>query len=206
MVEGALIVSPLPVMGVAMGAVLEHCGYHVLGRVTCAGELDNAVRMTAPSLVLVDLGMPDVGTGLRRLCARTGAPRVLLLAGDEHDDDVVGLVCAGALGAVPRAVAPETLQRVLAAVRDGESVVPRHLVTRVMAQLRRSAAADGESQMPILTRREQQILDMMRAGLTTTAIANRLVVAPVTVRTHVCAIRRKMQQDADVVGHFVRAG
>jgi DNA-binding NarL/FixJ family response regulator len=33
---------------------------------------------------------------------------------------------------------------------------------------------------------------MMRAGMSTASIAEQLVVAPVTVRTHICAIRRKM--------------
>ena len=32
----------------------------------------------------------------------------------------------------------------------------------------------------------------MRAGMSTASIAEQLVVAPVTVRTHICAIRRKL--------------
>lgn len=192
---GALIVSALPVMGVAVEAVLERCGYAGLGRLTYSDRLASQVRTTAPALVLVDLGLPGVVPAVRRLCARPDRPAVLLLAGDEHDGDVVGLVCAGAVGAVPRAVSPETLERVLLAVRAGELVVPRHLVSRVITELRRGVAADAGPRMPVLTRREQQVLDMLRAGFSTSAIAERLVVEPVTVRSHVCAIRRKLRLD-----------
>ena len=77
----------------------------------------------------------------------------------------------------------------------GESLIPRALVPGVLAELRLRAESSNEepsSHISVLTTRERQVLEMMRAGMSTASIAEQLVVAPVTVRTHVCAIRRKL--------------
>jgi DNA-binding NarL/FixJ family response regulator len=44
-----------------------------------------------------------------------------------------------------------------------------------------------------LTSREWQVLDLLRQGMSTAAIARRLVVSPVTVRSHVASILRKVR-------------
>ena len=44
-----------------------------------------------------------------------------------------------------------------------------------------------------LTSREREVLDCMRAGLSTREIALRLVIAEVTVRRHVGAILKKLE-------------
>ena len=79
----------------------------------------------------------------------------------------------------------------------GESLLP---ATAGAARPRGAAgqALDSHdaSHGSVLTGKERQVLAMMRAGFSTADIAERLVVAPVTVRTHVCAIRRKLQLDA----------
>jgi DNA-binding NarL/FixJ family response regulator len=44
-----------------------------------------------------------------------------------------------------------------------------------------------------LTAREWEVLELLRQGLSTRAISERLVVSPVTIRTHVSAIMRKLR-------------
>jgi DNA-binding NarL/FixJ family response regulator len=56
---------------------------------------------------------------------------------------------------------------------------------RAAAPVARSASAD-------LTRRESEVFDLIRRGLTTAEIADRCYVAPVTIRTHVSSILKKL--------------
>jgi DNA-binding NarL/FixJ family response regulator len=43
-----------------------------------------------------------------------------------------------------------------------------------------------------LSRREAEVLDSLRQGISTSVIARRLGIAPVTVRTHIAAILKKL--------------
>lgn len=206
MSEGAVVVTATPVLGVALGAAVERCGYLPTTRAASAEGLRVATRARSPALALVDLATPRVVPVVRDICGGPSAPVVVVLADEDQDDIVVRLVSAGVVGAIPRAAAWVALERALTAVRQGQAVVPRSLVGRVLAELRLAASGAQQAPTSVLTRREQQILDMMRAGFSTSAIATRLVVAPVTVRTHVCAIRRKLHLEERAEAPPLRAG
>jgi DNA-binding NarL/FixJ family response regulator len=183
-------------MGLGLGEALRALGYCVLARVETADQLVEAVDRCEPELVLVDLALPQLMPAVRAIRASGAqAPHVVLLAEAGQDDLIVAGVCAGAVGSVPRSVVPGPLRKALMAVRAGESLIPRALVPEVLAELRLRAESTSEqpsSHISVLTIRERQVLEMMRAGLSTASIAEQLVVAPVTVRTHICAIRRKL--------------
>jgi DNA-binding CsgD family transcriptional regulator len=70
-------------------------------------------------------------------------------------------------------------------------------VTKVVSefrQRRRRRRVPLPGRKPVdLTDREREVLSMMRDGLTTAEMAERLFVAPVTVRTHIAAILRKLR-------------
>jgi DNA-binding NarL/FixJ family response regulator len=183
-------------MGLGLGEALTGLGYSVTARVETADELVAAVERCQPALVLVDLSITKIIPAVATVCSSGAqAPQVILLAQPNQADLIVAAVCAGAVGSVPRSVSPEPLRKALMAVRAGESLIPRALVPDVLAELRLRAASTNEepsSHISVLTTRERQVLEMMRAGMSTSSIAEQLVVAPVTVRTHICAIRRKL--------------
>ena len=58
---------------------------------------------------------------------------------------------------------------------------------------RRRFALPGRPKPVELTEREAEILELMGQGLSTEQMADRLFVAPVTVRSHVAAILRKLR-------------
>ena len=99
------------------------------------------------------------------------------------------------------------LSRVLRRVLAGEVAIPRALVGPVVEEIRdrhahrRSLLNEEEGSQ--LTSREWQVLALLRQGLGTGEIADRLVVSPVTVRTHVKAIVHKLGFDSR--GELLRA-
>ena len=80
---------------------------------------------------------------------------------------------------------------------EGRGALPRALVPRLIDQFRdrnarrRTIVAEGEESR--LTSREWQVLDLMRHDLPTSEIARRLVLSPVTVRTHMNSIVKKLR-------------
>jgi DNA-binding NarL/FixJ family response regulator len=66
-------------------------------------------------------------------------------------------------------------------------VIPRAMVLELVLELRGSGASGG-----LLTGREAQVLRLLRRGFSTAAIAERLEIAPVTVRRHISELVHKL--------------
>jgi DNA-binding NarL/FixJ family response regulator len=109
---------------------------------------------------------------------------VVLLGGRGDSTDMLEAVKAGALGYLPGELDRAGLRRVVLAVAAGEAGIPRALVGELVHELRR-----GEQS---LTRREAEVLNMLRRGDSTAVIARRLEIAPVTVRRHISELTRKL--------------
>jgi DNA-binding NarL/FixJ family response regulator len=202
--EVDLAVAALPVLGLGLCAVVAESGRSAVA-VASVAELGRQLPFLQPRVVVVDAALPDALDGVE-VALRDGGSTVVVL-GDEPDDEdlLLAAVRAGANGVLRRDVPPPVAVRALAAAARGESLLPRTLVPRVLADLRSLVALSrgrlrDPSHGPVLTGRERQVLEMMRAGLSTAVIAERLVVAPVTVRTHVCAVRRKLHLAAGPAG------
>jgi DNA-binding NarL/FixJ family response regulator len=114
-----------------------------------------------------------------------------------EDRDLFAALRAGASGYLLKEMDPARLPHALSDVLNGEAALPRTLVTRLIDELRdrtpRRRKALAEGPYAELTSREWQVLDLLRQELSTAEIARRLVLSPVTVRTHVNSILRKVR-------------
>jgi len=156
-----------------------------------ADDAEHAIRAAKrqqPDLALV--GDHIAGDGLaaiRGICRAAPECGVVVLAGAHDADYLIECVRAGAVGYVPGSLDAERLRRVVTAAAANEAVVPRSMVLELVLELQGGGTgADG------LTSRESQVLGMLRRGHKTGEIADRLAIAPVTVRRHISELVRKM--------------
>ncbi|MGY1841871.1 MULTISPECIES: response regulator transcription factor [unclassified Modestobacter] len=145
-----------------------------------------------PDLVLMDIRMPvlDGLAATRQICAATdlAGTRVLILTTFESDEHVAHALRAGASGFLGKDVTPAELLAGIRTVVDGEALLSP-VATRVLVN-RFLASPDGigdlpRGLLPTLTDREREITGLAAHGLSNQEIADRLVVSPLTVRTHV---------------------
>jgi DNA-binding NarL/FixJ family response regulator len=119
--------------------------------------------------------------------SRAAPSSAIVVLTQSHDVDyLLEAVRAGAVGYVPGALDAARLRRVVRAVAAHEAVVPRSMVLELLLELRGGGGADA------LTSREAQVLGMLRRKHTTAEIAERLDIAPVTVRRHISQLVRKL--------------
>lgn len=172
------------------------------GLVVCAQAAtgDAAVALALahrPDVALVDIRMPGDGiTAARRISAALPDTRVLMLTVSADADDVLDALQAGADGYVLKGAAPETIPDAVIAVHNGEAVLTPAVAPAVVQEVRRARdrhmrSAAGTSVQ--LTDREWTILQLLDRGEPTSTIAETLFVAPVTVRTHIAALTKKLQ-------------
>ena len=163
------------------------------------------VSSATPDVMLLDRRLPD-GDGVAaipELRALRPGMNVVVLTAASADDVLVRAIEGGAAGFVSKT---RGLSEVTAAVRAaaaGEAVISPEMLSRLLPKLSRSSAPD-----PGLTRREQEVLDLVAYGLTNAAIAERLGVSVNTVRNHVANLSAKLgaHSKLEAVAIAVRRG
>lgn len=170
-------------MRLALGNDVEICAE--------AGDSEQAIRLAMreqPDLCLVGREIPGDGlTAVRGICRAAPHAAVVVLADVRDADDLIESVRAGAVGYVPGPLDQERLRRIVQAIASNEAVVPRSMILELLVELR-----GGGVGAETLTARESQVLGLLRRGHSTSAIAERLSIAPVTVRRHVSELVHKL--------------
>ncbi len=156
------------------------------------------VRALHPDVVLMDVQMPRMD-GLQATAEITGtadAARVIILTTFELDEYVFGALRAGASGFLLKDVEPADLLTAIRVVASGEALlalrITRRLIEAYVAQPSAAAPDAALDGLEELTAREREVLALVAAGLSNQEIAERLVVSPLTVKTHVSRLFTKL--------------
>lgn len=156
-----------------------------------ADDSEQAIRAAMreqPDVCLVGDHIAGDGiAAIRGVCRAAPDCAVVVLAQTHDVEYLLDCVRAGAVGYVPGPLDAERLQRIVRAVAANEAVVPRSMVLELLLELR-----GGGTGADALTGRESQVLGMLRRGHKTREIAERLEIAPVTVRRHISELVRKL--------------
>jgi DNA-binding NarL/FixJ family response regulator len=177
---------------------LRKAGIEVCGEVGTARDLVEAAARLDPDVCLVAVNLPGGGiAAASELGARGRRPAVIMLAGKIEEADFLAAMRAGTAGYLPKSIPPSRLPAVVRGVMRGEPAVPRALVAMLINGLRRRSASRllviPDRTNVDLTSREWEVLDLMREGLSTRAIAARLLISEVTVRRHISSVLKKLQ-------------
>jgi DNA-binding NarL/FixJ family response regulator len=138
------------------------------------------------------------GSEMRAIASGTeDAPgmAVLVVGPLEPRIDVLLAVASGISGYLPPGSDPDVLAGAVCALCAGEVVLPRDALTLVSDphRLGRGVAVERVDGQPVeLTHREWEVLVLVRQAYSTAEIARHLVVAAVTVRSHVAALVHKL--------------
>lgn len=197
-VKTVLVADDHPPTRAGVRLALERGGFTVTAEAADARSAVERARELKPDVCLLDIHMPGNGIAAAEEIARLlPDAAVVMLTVSQADEDLFDALEAGALGYLLKDTSPLRLADALRAVLAGEAALPAHLVTKVVSEFRRRRRRRRLSlpgRKPVdLTDREYEVLAMLRDGLSTAEIAQRLFVAPVTVRTHVASILHKLR-------------
>ena len=194
----ALIADDHPPTRAGIRQSLEAGGFVVCAEAGTAADAIEAARKERPDVCLLDIHMP--GTGIKaaeRITGELPETVVVMLTVSQSDADLFDALLAGAAGYLLKDMDPDRLPDAVRGVLSGEAALPRALMARVLEEFR---VREGRKRLRVfgdrrggLTSREWEVLQLLRDGLSTSDIAERLFVSPVTVRTHVSAILKKLR-------------
>lgn len=185
-----MVVDDHPMWRDNVGRDLAEAGHEVVAAV---GEGAQAIRVApaaAPSVVVLDLQLPDMSgvNVIRALAEAAPDARVLVLSASGEQQDVLDSVKAGAIGYLVKSATHDELLDAVERTSRSEAVFTAGLAGLVLGEYRRLAsepAAADEPERPTLTERETEVLRLVAKGLSYKQIAERLVVSHRTVQNHV---------------------
>ena len=169
----------------------------VAGEATNGREAVDLARRVFPHVVLMDIRMPvlDGLEATRLICtdASLARTRVLMLTTFDLDEYVYNALRAGASGFLLKDTRPRELLHAIEVVAAGDALIAPRVTRRLIAEF---AARQDPAQPPAalaeLTDREREILRLVAQGLSNAEIAGRLVISPLTAKTHVSNVLRKL--------------
>jgi len=179
----------------AMRTLLEaQTGIEVVGEASDTQGAISGCEETEPDVLLLDMRMP--GDGGVEVCRRVkeSVPdtAVLVLTSFDEDDELFGVLSAGAAGYILKDTRPEHVVDAIRSVAAGQSVFDASVATRIISVRANSEGADATAEA--LSARELEVLRLMAKGLTNKEIGHALWIGETTVKTHVSHILRKMGQ------------
>jgi len=168
-------------------------GVELVAEAATGREAVREAVLHRPDVVVMDLHMPELDgiAATHEIVRAVPGAAVLVLTMFDDDDSVFAAMRAGARGYLLKGAGQAEISGAIRAVAAGQAIFGPGVAARVLGYF--AAPPRPDVPFPDLTAREREVLDLIAAGLTNTAVAARLGLAAKTVANHLSAIFTKLQ-------------
>ena len=169
---------------------LEGEGVRVVGEASNGDEGVKVALATKPDVVLMDVSMPgtDGIDATKLLVGADNRMRVVMLTMHVDREVIDRAIRAGAVGYLTKDAAISEVIEAIRLAANGD----RPMSPKLAAAMLKEARTTPEETEPVLSTREEEVLQLVADGLGTTEIAQRLFISQKTVKNHLASIYEKL--------------
>lgn len=170
-------------------------GFEVVGE---AENGEEAVRLAGelrPDVVLMDVSMPEMdGVEATRAIARMDdGPRVIMLTMHADADVLADAIRAGATGYLVKDCSVDEVAEAVRLAASGETALSPQLAATMLDEVRRlETPPPAAEEDRVITKREEEVLQLIADGCSTPEVAARLYISQKTVKNHLASIYQKL--------------
>jgi two-component system response regulator DegU len=173
---------------------LEEEGFYVVGE---AADGEAAVRLVPaakPDVILMDVSMPDMDgvEATKRILQNAPEQRVVMLTMHADKDLIDQAIKAGAVGYLTKDC---SIDEVIDAVRmaaNGETALSPALAKTMLTEVRKIDEKAAREEDRLVTKREEEVLQLIADGCSTPEVAQKLYISQKTVKNHLASIYEKL--------------
>jgi two-component system response regulator DegU len=168
-------------------------GFDVVGE---ARDGEEAVRLAEelhPEVILMDVTMPEIDgvEATRQIRASHPDIKIVMLTMHADQDVLTSAIRAGASGYLVKDCSTEEIASAVRMAASGETALSPQLAASMLDEVRRldRPSSDGER---VVTRREEEVLQLIADGCSTPEVAEKLYISQKTVKNHLASIYQKL--------------
>ena len=173
---------------------LEELGFAVIAE---AGDGEEGVRLAAamrPDVMLMDVSMPEMDgvEATRQIVERNPNAKVVMLTMHADRDVVDRALKAGAVGYLTKDCSMDEVAEAVRMAANGETAMSPALAAGFLAEARKLDSGAERDEDRIITRREEEVLQLIADGCSTPEVAAKLYISQKTVKNHLASIYEKL--------------
>ncbi len=171
----------------------EH-GFDVVGEASDGAEAVEMAAALSPDVILMDVTMPELdGVEATRLVkAANPAIRVIMLTMHADQEVLAAAIRSGASGYLVKDCSTEEIADAIRSAVSGETTLSPALAVSMLNEVRKLDAPEAAEEDRVVTKREEEVLQLIADGCSTPEVAERLYISQKTVKNHLASIYQKL--------------
>jgi two-component system, NarL family, response regulator DegU len=173
---------------------LEEEGFYVVGEASDGEQAVRLVPAAKPDVILMDVSMPDMDgvEATRRIIQNDPDQRVVMLTMHADKDLIEAAIKAGAVGYLTKDCSTDEVIEAVKMAANGETALSPQLAKTMLSEVRKIDEKVAREEDRLVTKREEEVLQLIADGCSTPEVAQRLYISQKTVKNHLASIYEKL--------------
>lgn len=173
---------------------MTDAGFDVIGEARDGMEAITLADRLQPDVILMDVTMPNCdGVEACRQVKAAGNPTKIVMLTMHADQDVLtNAIRAGAIGYLTKDCSTREIASAVRMAAEGDTVLSPQLARSMLDEVRRLDKPVETEEDRIVSKREEEVLQLIADGCSTPEVAEKLFISQKTVKNHLASIYQKL--------------
>ena len=177
-----------------LGRSMREQGFDVVGEACDGADAVAMAQRLRPDVILMDVTMPEMDgvEACRQVRLELPGTQVVMLTMHADQEVLASAIRAGASGYLVKDCSTEEIASAVRMAASGETALSPQLAASMLNEVRKWDKAAAAEEERVVTKREEEVLQLIADGCSTPEVAAKLYISQKTVKNHLASIYQKL--------------